>query len=119
MYQLSPIAGHRFSGPEEVYVLDIHRLGAGLAAITSDQKLALFNPARLEDGPTSLLPTNHGNLRCLRSFDWPNSIVTTAGEDGSVSIWDLRQDPLKAQVLRFEGRIPRSPPGSSHGGAPG
>ncbi|ROT42326.1 WD domain-containing protein [Sodiomyces alkalinus F11] len=102
MYLLSPVAGHHFLGPGEVYVLDIHRVGSGLAAITSDQKLALFNPARLDDGPISLLPTNHGNLRCLKPFDWLNSVVSTAGEDGSVSIWDLREDPLKAQVLRFQ-----------------
>ncbi|KAG7103889.1 putative WD repeat-containing protein like [Verticillium longisporum] len=92
MYMLAPVAGHRFTGREEVYVLDIHRLGAGLASITSDQQLSLFDPARLGAGPITSLPTAHGNIKALRPFDRSASTVCTAGDDGasSIALWDVR-----------------------------
>lgn len=102
MYNLSCIDGHHFSGPQDVYVLDIQRLTAGLAAISSDQKLSLFNPARLGQGPVKSFPTSHGNLTCLKTFDWQNSIVCTAGENGEVSVWDMRESS-KPQVAHFGG----------------
>ncbi|GKT43162.1 putative white-brown complex 30 [Colletotrichum spaethianum] len=100
MYNLSCIDGHHFSSQQDVYVLDIQRLGAGLAAISSDQKLSLFNPARLGHGPIKSYPTSHGNLTCLKTFDWQNSIVCTAGENGEVSVWDMRESS-KPQVAHF------------------
>ncbi|KAF3348705.1 hypothetical protein VdG2_03587 [Verticillium dahliae VDG2] len=97
MYMLAPVAGHRFTGREEVYVLDIHRLGAGLASITSDQQLSLFDPARLGAGPITSLPTAHGNIKALRPFDRSASTVCTGGDDGtfanhqsSIALWDVR-----------------------------
>ncbi|KAH6692331.1 WD domain-containing protein [Plectosphaerella plurivora] len=102
MYQLAPIAGHSFGRSGEVYVLDLQRLTSGLASISSDQKLSLFNPARVGDGPVTSLSTNHGNLRCLKPFDWTNSTVCTAGENGTVALWDLRQGASRAQVAQFQ-----------------
>lgn len=103
MYQLAPIAGHSFGRSGDVYVLDLHRLTSGLASISSDQKLSFFNPARIDLGPVVSLTTNHGNLRCLKPYDWTNSIVSTAGENGTVSVWDLRVNPSMAQVAHFQG----------------
>jgi WD40 repeat protein len=103
MYQLAPIAGHSFGRSGEVYVLDLHRLASGLASISSDQKLSLFNPARVGDGPVASVSTNHGNLRSLKPFDWTSSAVCTAGENGTVALWDLRQGPSRAQVAQFQG----------------
>lgn len=104
MYQLAPVAGHSFArSQDDVYVLDLHRLAAGLASISSDQKLSLFNPARVGAGPVSSITTNHGNLRCLKPFDWTTSVVCTAGENGTVSVWDLRQKASSAQVAQFQG----------------
>ncbi|KAK1975661.1 WD domain-containing protein [Colletotrichum cereale] len=100
MYNLSCVDGHHFPGQQDVYVLDVQRLNAGLAAISSDQKLGLFNPARLGQGPVKSYPTNHGNLTCLKTFDWQNSIVCTAGENGEVSVWDMRESS-KPQVAHF------------------
>ncbi|GKT91682.1 WD repeat-containing protein [Colletotrichum tofieldiae] len=100
MYNLSCVDGHHFSNQQDVYVLDIQRLDAGLAAISSDQKLSLFNPARLGQGPIKSYPTSHGNLTCLKTFDWQNSIVCTAGENGEVSVWDMRESS-KPQVAHF------------------
>ncbi|KAJ0321232.1 hypothetical protein COL5a_009287 [Colletotrichum fioriniae] len=97
MYNLSCVDGHRFG---DVYVLDIQRLNAGLSAISSDQKLGLFDPARVGQGPIKSYQTNHGNLTCLRTFDWQNSVVCTAGENGEVSVWDMRE-ASKPQVAHF------------------
>jgi WD repeat-containing protein 89 len=104
MYQLAPIAGYSFRRSGEVYVLDLHRLASGLASISSDQELSLFDPARVEDGPVATALTNHGNLRSLKPFDWTNSTVCTAGENGTVALWDLRQGPSTARIAQFQGR---------------
>ncbi|PNH41118.1 hypothetical protein VD0004_g5960 [Verticillium dahliae] len=101
MYMLAPVAGHRFTGREEVYVLDIHRLGASLASIPSDQQLSLFDPARLGAGPITSLPTAHGNIKALRPFDRSASTVCTGGDDGTVALWDLRNPPSSALAARF------------------
>ncbi|KAL2876713.1 hypothetical protein SGCOL_008079 [Colletotrichum sp. CLE4] len=97
MYNLSCVDDHRFG---DVYVLDIQRLSAGLSAISSDQKLSLFDPARVGQGPVKSYQTNHGNLTCLKTFDWQNSVVCTAGENGEVSVWDMREGS-KPQVAHF------------------
>lgn len=101
MYTLSNVAQYHFSGPDEVYVLDVHRTNAGLAAISSDQRLSLLGPARLRDGPVAAWKTEHGNLTSLRVFDGNNSLVCTAGEDGSVGVWDLRLRGAAARVAQF------------------
>ncbi|KAI0187838.1 WD40-repeat-containing domain protein [Xylaria flabelliformis] len=108
MYQLNCIDGYRIPTRQEVYVLDIIPFTSGPATISSDQKLSLFNPLSLKTGPTVDLVTNHGNITCARAFDPANSVVSTAGENGTVSLWDLRQDPRQAEVARFttEDRVP-------------
>lgn len=103
MYNLICADGYHFGGQGDVYVLDLYRLSTGLAAISSDQKLTLFNPARLGQGPVRSLPTNHGNLTCLKTYNAAESIVCTAGENGQVSVWDLREGS-KPQIAHFGGR---------------
>lgn len=104
MYTLTNIDQHHFSGREDVYVLEAHRTAAGLATVASDQSLSLFNPARLGAGPVSSLKTSHGNVTTLRVFDAGSSLVCTAGENGSVGVWDLRQG---ARVAQFQGEFMR------------
>ncbi|KAH8158283.1 hypothetical protein CIB48_g9962 [Xylaria polymorpha] len=108
MYPLTCIDGYRIPTREEVYVLDIIPFTSGPGTISSDQKLSLFNPLSLKTGPTVNLVTNHGNITCARVFDPANSVVSTAGENGTVSLWDLRQDARQAEVARFttEGQVP-------------
>ncbi|KAF2966049.1 hypothetical protein GQX73_g7520 [Xylaria multiplex] len=101
MYPLARIDEYRIPTREEVYVLDIIPLTSGPATISSDQKLSLFNPLSLKAGPTLNLVTNHGNITCARAFDADSSVVCTAGENGTVSIWDLRQDARQAGVAQF------------------
>ncbi|KAK2597346.1 hypothetical protein QQS21_006043 [Conoideocrella luteorostrata] len=101
MYMLNNVAQHRFSSLEEIYVLDIHRTDAGIATISSDQQLSLLSPSRLGDGPTACWKTQHSNLTTLRVFDGHNSLVCTAGEDGTVGVWDVRQKGEAARVAHF------------------
>ncbi|KAL6904826.1 WD40-repeat-containing domain protein [Trichoderma evansii] len=105
MYTLSNIDQHHFSGPEDVYVLEAHRTAAGLATVASNQTLSLFNPARLGAGPVTSLKTSHGNVTTLRVFDAGSSVVCTAGENGSVGVWDLRQGARVAQFQAAEASI--------------
>lgn len=104
MYTLTNIATHRFSGPEETYVLDVDRTEAGLVTISSDQHLSLLGPARLADGPVASWNTQHGNLTSLRVFDGSSSLVCTAGEDGTVAVWDLRLRGDQARAAQFNGK---------------
>ncbi|KAI0021156.1 WD40-repeat-containing domain protein [Xylariomycetidae sp. FL0641] len=101
MYPLTCVDGYKIPLREEVFMLDIIPLAAGPATISSDQKLSAFNPASLKTGPVLDLVTHHGNITCARAFDTGNSVVCTAGEDGSVSIWDLRKDPRQAEVAKM------------------
>ncbi|KAI1477077.1 WD40 repeat-like protein [Daldinia eschscholtzii] len=101
MYPLTYVDGYRIPVREEVYVLDIIPLTAGPATISSDQKLSLFNPTNLRAGPQLNLLTQHGNITCAKAYDAGNAVVCTAGEDGSVSMWDLRNDPRRADIARL------------------
>lgn len=101
MYPLTCVDGYRIPLRDEVYVLDIIPLIAGPATISSDQKLSLFNPANVSAGPHINLSTHHGNITCAKAFDAGSAVVCTAGEDGSVSLWDLRQDARQAEVARL------------------
>ncbi|KAG6024683.1 hypothetical protein E4U41_001709 [Claviceps citrina] len=104
MYTLANVAQHHFAGAQDVYVLDVHRTEAGLAAISSDQQLSLLSPSRLGDGPVSAWRTQHGNVTALRVFDddGNGAVVCTAGEDGTVGVWDLRQKGPAARVMQFD-----------------
>lgn len=98
MYNLTKADAFRNSRQDPAYVLEIIPVAGGLAAISSDQTLALFDPTRLSYGPIKKITTKHGNITCARAFDESNSIVCTAGENGTVSLWDLRLDETKAQI---------------------
>ncbi|KAF4985556.1 hypothetical protein FDECE_16475 [Fusarium decemcellulare] len=103
MYSLTCADG--LSLGQDVYVLDIHRTSAGLASISSDQFLSLLDPTRLSAGPLRRLPTEHGNLTTLRVFDGNDSLVCTAGENGTVAVWDLRQGTRVAQFQASQAPI--------------
>lgn len=103
MYLLAQADGYQYPGREEVYVLDTIRLGAGLAAISSDQSLCIFDPERLGQGPLKRIQTSHGNLTTAKAYNDSESIVCTTGESGSISLWDLRLDPSQAQALQLQG----------------
>ncbi|KAM7194511.1 WD40-repeat-containing domain protein [Rhypophila sp. PSN 637] len=103
MYNLSCSDGYKYPGSEPVYITDIIPLVTGLAAAASDQSIRLFDPLRLSQGPIKTLQTNHGNLTSTKAFNPAESIISTTGENGTVSLWDLRLDSAKSQVLRIQG----------------
>ena len=98
MYNLTKADAFRNPGSDPAYVLEITPVAGGLAAISSDQKLTVFNPQRLSQGPLKTVRTPHENITCARAFDASNSIICTAGSNGTVALWDLRLDGSKAQV---------------------
>ncbi|GJN75956.1 hypothetical protein PLICBS_010067 [Purpureocillium lilacinum] len=111
MYNLSNVARHHFPGGsgggdgDAVYVLDLHRTAAGLASITSDQRLTLLDPTRFGGGSAAAnaWALGHGGgVAALRVFDGPAGLVCTAGEDGGVAVWDLRAAGEAARVARFK-----------------
>lgn len=103
MYNLTKADAFQNPGSDPAYVLEITPIAGGLAAISSDQKLTLFNPQRLSQGPLKTIRTSHENIKCARAFDASNSIVCTAGSNGTVALWDLRLDGSKAQVAAPSG----------------
>ncbi|KPM45981.1 hypothetical protein AK830_g675 [Neonectria ditissima] len=104
MYSLSCTDGLHLGA--DVYVLDVLRTSAGLAATASDQTLSLLDPGRLSQGPVQRLATDHGNVAALRVFDGDAALVCTAGETGTVALWDLRQG---ARVAQFQAVNTTSP----------
>lgn len=104
MYNLSQAEAYQNPGSDPAYVLEIMPVSGGLAAISSDQKLTLFNPMSLSQGPIKTIRTTHGNITCARAFEQANSIVCTAGENGTVALWDLRLEGSKAQIAAPTGQ---------------
>jgi hypothetical protein len=102
MYQLVNSDGYKYPG-KETYVLDILPVATGFAATASDQTLNLFDPLRLSQGPVKTIRTNHGNLTAAKVYSTHDSAVCTTGENGKVSVWDLRLDPSGAQAMQLGG----------------
>ncbi|OAA62270.1 WD domain protein [Cordyceps fumosorosea ARSEF 2679] len=104
MYNLANVESHRFGGRQEepaVYITEIARTGLGLAAIATDNAISLLDPARLAAGPVAAWHAPHGeSVTALRTLD--DALVCTAGEDGTVAVWDLRIKDAAAKVAHFK-----------------
>ena len=109
MYNLSCSDGYRYPGSEPTYITDIVPVATGLAAAASDQSIRIFDPLRLNQGPIKRLQTDHGNLTTTKAFNPSESIICTAGENGTISLWDLRLESSNAQVLRIDSLSPLPP----------
>ncbi|KZZ90167.1 WD40/YVTN repeat-like-containing domain protein [Moelleriella libera RCEF 2490] len=109
MYTLSNSASYRFPSPQasnssssSTYVVDVQQVpgsGTGLATISSDGQLALFDAARLGDGPVATWASGGGALdqatttRLLRVWGDEGLVcttTTTTGDEGGMGLWDLR-----------------------------
>ncbi|KKA26206.1 hypothetical protein TD95_000052 [Thielaviopsis punctulata] len=104
MYALQNAVTYKVADPraDDVYVLDVQRLQSALVSITSDQKLSVYAPEHLASGPVFSTTTNHGNLTKFSILDGASSLVASTGEDGTVAVWDLRNEATKAQVAHFK-----------------
>lgn len=103
MYTLTQADEHSFS--RDVYVLDLVRLptaGNALACISSDGQLSVLDPASVGRGPVASFNVSaaHGNVTVLKAFGGEGDVVCTAGENGTVAVWDLRAGK---QVVQFQG----------------
>lgn len=105
MYQLINTEGYKYPG-QETYVLDILPIAAGLVATASDQTINLFDPLRLSQGPIKKIRTDHGNLVAAEVYSAVESVVCTTGQNGTISVWDLRLDPSRAQAMQLGGKAP-------------
>lgn len=103
MYNLTGVDGYKYPGAE-TYVLEILPVASGLAATASDQTLSLFDPLRLSQGPLKKVRTDHGNLTSAKVYDPAASVICTTGENGTVSVWDLRESPVK-NALNIKGQF--------------
>lgn len=73
-----------------------------LAVISSDDSLRFLNPARLDNGYTSVIKNVNEKVTCLeRANDAGSNVVATAGRDGLIRFWDKRS---QAKVLEIESR---------------
>lgn len=92
MHNLKPTAASSLSLPPDSYIYSIDASGSGsFAAISSDDSLRVFDAGSL--GLVSLVSakTHDGGVTSLRTYragDHP--LLTTAGRDGLVKLWDLR-----------------------------
>lgn len=98
MYELVGADEYQYPGAQTPYVLDLIPLASGIAAISSDGNLALFDPLHVGRGPKRVYPTSHGNLTTAKALDAAGCVLATAGENGSVALWDLRDAAQGPQV---------------------
>ncbi len=98
MYLLTEVDAYQYEGVQTPYILDIVPLPSGLASISTDQKLCLLDPLRLSSGPKRTLQTSHRNITALKVFDFGACVVATAGENGTITLWDLRDSATQGQV---------------------
>ena len=103
MYSLTESDRFQYRGTDIPYILSMALLPSGLAAITSEQTLALFDAMKLSHGPKRTYKTQHGNVTALAPFDVATGgcVVATAGENGTVALWDLR-DGSAGQTLGLQ-----------------
>lgn len=104
MYNLSIFDQYQIpSRDQAVYVLDVTRTTNGIATISSDNRLSLFDPTRLSSGPLTSIVTDHENLAVLKVLD--GGLACTAGENGTVAVWDFRAAGKVAKVAQFQGML--------------
>jgi WD40 repeat protein len=98
MYHLTDTDEYRFPGTDAPYVLEVIPTVSGLVVTTTDQRVSLFNPTRLRDGPQRANHTGGWNIQAARVLGSQESLVAAAGEDGKIAVWDFRDSTGTPQV---------------------
>ncbi|KAL4818513.1 WD40-repeat-containing domain protein [Aspergillus spinulosporus] len=98
MHMLKQINSSSLGLPEDSYIYSIVPSSrTGFAAISSDDSLRIFDANK--PSHTSLVANNaHDGVTSLRTYDASNQLVVTAGRDGKVKLWDLRNGKKSAVV---------------------
>lgn len=103
MYKLRNLESHPLGRGQPVYVTEIAHTTAGLAATSTDNVLSLLDPTRLSDGPIASWPVAHGaRVTAMRVLT--GGFVCTAGEDGTVALWDPKMKGASAKVAHYKGQ---------------
>jgi hypothetical protein len=102
MYTLNAVDSFQISGPKDTYIYDIVSVAGGLAAISSDDSLRLFDPLALSGTPLNSVRQVNTDVTCLKainsSIEADALIVCTAGRDGRVCLLDPRSGARIGEV---------------------
>ncbi|KAG9258274.1 WD40-repeat-containing domain protein [Emericellopsis atlantica] len=84
-----------YSLPSSDWITSLLRTSATtLTSISTDGSLSLHNPAALPQGPLKSFKTTHDTISVLQP--WDDNVVATSGWNGTVTLWDFRQQKGKA-----------------------
>ena len=83
--------------PAGSYIYSIKHVPGGIAAISSDNSLRVFDPGTLQVLPSGIFDEVHDGVTALDTRHDENRIVFTAGREGTVRGWDMRtrEKPLE------------------------
>jgi hypothetical protein len=102
MYTLNAVDSFQISGPKDTYIYDIVSVAGGVAAISSDDSLRLFDPLALGGAPLNSIRQVNTDITCLRAITSSTEadalIVCTAGRDGWVCLLDPRSGARIGEV---------------------
>jgi hypothetical protein len=106
MYTLNVVDSFHISEPADTYIYDIVPVAAGLAAISSDDSLRLFDPLALSRAPLNSIRRVNTDVTCLKAVNSTTEgdalIVCTAGRDGRVCLLDPRTGSKIGEVRTGE-----------------
>jgi len=97
MYSLYSSSSFAVTSPANTYIYELATVANGVASVSSDNILRLHDPLALQK-PLASVPKIHNEVTVLKTLDAESSIVCTAGRDGKVKIWDLRNEGLVGEV---------------------
>ena len=98
MYTLDATGVFRIEQPPDTYIYHIEPVADRIAAISSDNCLRLIDPLFLNGPALNTIQNIHAEVTCLKILDAENGIICTAGRDGKIAIFDLRE---KARVTEM------------------
>ncbi|RDW87721.1 hypothetical protein BP5796_03415 [Coleophoma crateriformis] len=106
MYLLNNTSTFHVKSPADTYIYEIvadSKLGDILVSISSDNCLRVLNPLDLNGPPIREIKKVIEEVTCLKFLG--ESVVATAGRDGLVGLWDLRNGE-KVGSVRSEQNAP-------------
>jgi hypothetical protein len=102
MYTLNAVDSFQISEPKDTYIYDIVSIAGGLAAISSDDSLRLFDPLALSGAPLNSIRQVNADVTCLKAINSSTEadalIVCTAGRDGKVCLLDPKSGARIGEV---------------------
>lgn len=100
MYYLNPTDNFQITTPTDTYIYDIITTASGLAVLSSDDSLRILDPLAL-NRCTKILKDVGDRVTCLAALEMDN-VVSVAGRNGNIQIWDLRTGDVAGSVTAGE-----------------